>query len=160
MILWQSKSASVRSHAHHVAINNHLSIEKSGSVSRVLCPAFEGGRRPFILTNRCRLALPYGKRPTRRQSGNISRSYSGRVSGLLGLAGGGVYPAGTVTGAAVRSYRTISPLPVPVGTSAVYFLRHFPAGHPGWPLATTVPCPARTFLRLEKEAGDRPTHSF
>jgi len=31
---------------------------------------------------------------------------------LLGLAGGGVYPAGTVTGAAVRSYRTISPLPV------------------------------------------------
>jgi len=32
---------------------------------------------------------------------------------LLGLAGGGVYRAGTVTDAAVRSYRTISPLPVP-----------------------------------------------
>jgi hypothetical protein len=31
----------------------------------------------------------------------------------LGLAGGGVYPASTVTGTAVRSYRTISPLPVP-----------------------------------------------
>jgi len=30
--------------------------------------------------------------------------------------------------------------------SAVYFLWHFPAGHPGWLLATTVPCPARTFL--------------
>jgi hypothetical protein len=29
---------------------------------------------------------------------------------------------------------------------AVYFLWHFPAGCPGWPLATTVPCPARTFL--------------
>jgi hypothetical protein len=31
---------------------------------------------------------------------------------LLGFAGGGVYPADTVTGTAVRSYRTISPLPV------------------------------------------------
>ena len=30
--------------------------------------------------------------------------------------------------------------------SAVYFLWHFPAGRPGWPLATAVPCPARTFL--------------
>ena len=31
---------------------------------------------------------------------------------LFGLAPGGVYPAATVTGYAVRSYRTISPLPV------------------------------------------------
>jgi len=35
-----------------------------------------------------------------------------RLTGLLGLAGGGVCPAGAVTDAAVRSYRTISPLPV------------------------------------------------
>jgi len=53
------------------------------------------------------------KRPTRWPSGKLSRSYSGRVNQLLGLAGGGVYPAGDVTAAAVRSYRTISPLPVP-----------------------------------------------
>jgi len=32
---------------------------------------------------------------------------------MLGLAGGGVYPAQPVTGLAVRSYRTISPLPRP-----------------------------------------------
>ncbi len=32
-------------------------------------------------------------------------------------------------------------------SSAVYFLWHFPAGRPGWLLATTVPCPARTFLQ-------------
>ncbi len=32
---------------------------------------------------------------------------------LLGLAGGGVFPAGDVAAAAVRSYRTISPLPEP-----------------------------------------------
>jgi hypothetical protein len=42
---------------------------------------------------------------------------------LFGLAPGGVYPAASVTSRAVRSYRTISPLP-PV--EAVYFLRHFP----------------------------------
>jgi len=41
---------------------------------------------------------------------------------LLGLAGGGVCRAGTVTDAAVRSYRTISPLPF----QAVYFLWHCP----------------------------------
>lgn len=29
---------------------------------------------------------------------------------------------------------------------AVCFLWHCPAGHPGWPLATTLPCGARTFL--------------
>ena len=32
------------------------------------------------------------------------------------------------------------------GTPAVYFLWHFPSAHAGWPLATTVPCPVRTFL--------------
>jgi len=47
----------------------------------------------------------------------MNRPYSGQVrlnaDRLLGLAGGGVYPADDVTAVAVRSYRTISPLPVP-----------------------------------------------
>ena len=30
--------------------------------------------------------------------------------------------------------------------AAVSFLWHFPAGHPGWLLATILPCGARTFL--------------
>jgi len=34
---------------------------------------------------------------------------------LHGLAPGGVYPATTVTGGAVRSYRTLSPLPAKAG---------------------------------------------
>ena len=99
---------------------------------------------------------------------------SGPNNQLLGLAGGGVYHAGAVTNTAVRSYRTFSPLPVPctkihpklkagyqlkliqpqrsiqtnfgTGPSAVYFLWHFPVSHLRWPLATTAPCPARTFL--------------
>ena len=28
------------------------------------------------------------------------------------------------------------------------FLLHFPSGHPAWPLASILPCAARTFLRL------------
>ncbi len=56
--------------------------------------------------------------------------------------------------ALVRSYRTVSPLPVPfvklnIGSSAVCFLWHFPAGHPDWPLASTLPCGAPTFLSRE-----------
>src|SRR4029079_11842607 len=33
-----------------------------------------------------------------------------------------------------------------ISLPAVYFLWHCPAGHPGLPLATTLPCGARTFL--------------
>ncbi len=43
----------------------------------------------------------------------------GPSTSLLGLAGGGVYPAGAVTAAAVRSCRTISPLPVPRKIEAI-----------------------------------------
>ncbi len=57
----------------------------------------------------------------------------------------------------VGSYPTISPLPVPPPAalspgsgphrpSAVWFLWRFPSGHPGSPLATSLPCGARTFL--------------
>ncbi len=53
-------------------------------------------------------------RPTRTAGGNSRRGR--RVSpaprpSLFGLAPGGVYPAATVAGRAVRSYRTLSPLP-------------------------------------------------
>jgi len=54
--------------------------------------------------------LPAGCPPAflRKQEGGHTRA---KLYQLLGLAGGGVYPASTVTGAAVRSCRTISPLP-------------------------------------------------
>ncbi len=45
-------------------------------------------------------------------SSNLPGSSAGRAKGsLFGLAPGGVYPATAVTSRAVRSYRTISPLP-------------------------------------------------
>ncbi len=49
-------------------------------------------------------------------SSNLPRNSSGQaIVPLFGLAPSGVYPATTVTCCAVRSYRTISPLPAKAG---------------------------------------------
>jgi len=76
---------------------------------------FGAGRRSFNWTKRYRLALPTNRQATYPLT--VTRAgqrvlYKNPAS-LLGLAGGGVYHADAVTSAAVRSYRTISPLPVP-----------------------------------------------
>jgi hypothetical protein len=99
-----------------------------------------------------RTAIPLGRALLRasrdqpgRQGGIAPASRSGgtpkrRRPPLFGLAPGGVYPAAPVAGSAVRSYRTVSPLPAggcPLA-SAVYFLWHFPWGRPRRPLAGTV----------------------
>src|SRR6516162_4229461 len=67
------------------------------------------------------MAIPLGRslpsascdRPERRREGppGISGSLRGCLPLLLGLAPGGVFPAAAVAGDAVRSYRTVSPLP-------------------------------------------------
>ena len=46
----------------------------------------------------------------------------------------------------MRFYRTVSPLPDALRRRAVYSLLHFPSSHLDWPLASTLPCGARTFL--------------
>ena len=103
-------------------------------------------RRPSIWTRPFGRALPtlIGKRPTRGFLG-LNRA----TEPLLGLAPGGVCRAGSLTRPAVRSYRTISPLPWlakasqgkpcrPRRLKAVYFLWHFPG--PGvsglWPVTS------------------------
>jgi hypothetical protein len=52
-------------------------------------------------------------RPTRAAARRFARfpQKSGSLPPLLGLAPGGVFPAVAVAGGAVRSYRTVSPLP-------------------------------------------------
>ena len=57
---------------------------------------------------------------------------------LFGLAPGGVCRAAPVAGGAVRSCRTLSPLPGALRGRAVCFLWHFPWGRPRRPLAGTV----------------------
>src|ERR1700734_3383460 len=66
---------------------------------------------------------------------------------LFGLAPGGVCRAVGVAASAVRSYRTISPLPAPLARRlGGIFLLHFPWTRVPQALPGTVPCGARTFL--------------
>src|SRR5690606_17255391 len=62
-------------------------------------------------------------------------------------------PCRPVARLAVRSYRTVSPLPDPAtlagaGPSAVCSLLHFPSARAAQALPGTVPCGARTFLGM------------
>src|ERR1700731_2258434 len=60
----------------------------------------------------------------------------------------------------VRSYRTVSPLPVRRSSpSAVCSLWHCPAGRPDWVLPSTVPCGVRTFLGPVRPVRGRPADS-
>ena len=77
---------------------------------------------------------------------------------LLGLAPGGVCPAAAVAGAAVRSYRTISPLPRPKARRYIFCGTFRQAFRPARPLAGTLPCGDRTFLS-PKGATTRPAAS-
>jgi hypothetical protein len=76
------------------------------SVSRVLSPP-EGGRWPFVwdVHRRTPRATYPGDGP------ETCLRAEARVPPLFGLAPGVVYPATAVTDGAVRSYRTLSPLP-------------------------------------------------
>ena len=146
--------------------------QKSGSVSRVLSWAAIYLGQP----------LPIG-------SSDLPAGIARAKRRLFGLAGGGVCRAGIVTNPAVRSYRTISPLPAPISRDvgcvfsvalslprtylprlssqkslsaisnlscalAVAMTKQIGAGR--WPLAITVPCPARTFLPALKMRTKRP----
>jgi len=82
------------------------------------------------------------KQPTREPCGPHD-VHKARVP-LFGLAPGGVYLAVAVTSRAVRSYRTISPLPDL--NRAVSFLLHLPWTRVPQALPGTSPCGARTFL--------------
>ena len=87
-------------------------------------------------------------------SSDLPGSRAGRATPppLFGLAPRGVCPAGRITPAAVRSYRTISPLPrlaarryLFCGTFRIRFLGPRP-------LAGTLPCGDRTFLPRAQRA--------
>ena len=76
---------------------------------------------------------------------------------LFGLAPCGVYPAVTITGRAVRSYRTFSPLPLSLARVRRYVLcctcRPDGLNHPSRTLSGTLPCGVRTFLPRSRPYG-------
>ena len=80
-------------------------------------------------------------------------------TGLLDLAPGGVYLAGPVArtagGLLHHRFTLAAPHVSRRGGEAVCSLWHCPAGCPGWLLATTLPCGARTFLGVPLVRGAR-----
>ena len=83
-----------------------------------------------------RLARPT-RTAARKMRPPVAPEGSAGQQSLFGLAPGGVCRAASVAEAAVRSYRTLSPLP-PVAGAAVCFLWHFPWGRPRRTLSGTV----------------------
>src|ERR1700684_25136 len=116
----------------------------SRPVGRVLCPAY-AGRRSSIWDCRCR--QPRAVYP-RASGGQPSSTRAGRLpkpNALLTLLRVGFTKPPQSPAALVVSYTTVSPLPC-AHPGAVCFLWHFPAGHPGSALPTTLPCGGRTLL--------------
>jgi hypothetical protein len=76
---------------------------------------------------------------------------------LFGLAPCGVYLAASITGRAVRSYRTFSPLPSPLARGGRYVLcctcRPAALKRPSRTLSGTLPCGVRTFLPRPTPCG-------
>ncbi len=111
------------------------------SVSRVLSPErVTQGDGHFSRTPVARrLERPYPRARTGRP-----------IALLFGLAPGGVCLADAVTRAAgeLLPHRFTLTAPPPRGAKkgGGLFLWHFPWGCPPWPLASTLPCGARTFL--------------
>ena len=118
----------------------------SRPVRRVLSPG--ASRHPdgrsSISACRCRQAPAVHPQASGGQPSNACAGRR-RTAVPLDLAPGGVYRAAPVTrcagGLLHHRFTLTSGEPL-----AVCSLWHCPAGHPGSPLATTLPCGARTFL--------------
>ena len=89
------------------------------------------------------------ERPTRKPLRAAGTGPKARVLPYLVLLQVGFAVPPNVATGAVRSYRTLSPLPSPhcCGAWAVCFLLHFPWARAPQALPGTLPCGARTFLR-------------
>jgi hypothetical protein len=94
------------------------------------------------------------KQPTREQRGPRYRSP------IRSCSGWGLPCHAALSPRAVRSYRTVSPLPDPLaGPSAVCSLLHWPSARAAQALPGTLPCGARTFLDAHKTRRDCPADS-
>ena len=100
----------------------------------------------------CGAAIIHLGHPLLDDSSDLPESPTERAapSPLFGLAPRGVYPAGRIAPAAVRSYRTFSPLPAGNGRRYIFCgtIRKARLIGPSRPLAGTLPCGDRTFLPL------------
>jgi hypothetical protein len=112
-------------------------------------------RRPFLWDARRR--APRATNPSDKANGQGPRA--NRASLLFGFAPGGACRAADVAASAVRSYRTLSPLPrrtLFARVRAVCFLWRYPWGRPRRTLSGAAPVWSPDFPPLSKESGGRP----
>jgi hypothetical protein len=128
----------------------------SRPVGRVLCARLRGPAAIHLglplPTASCGLPASIGRAALERSRRPVSCGTS-----PFDLAPGGVYRAAAVTcgaGGLLHHRFTLTPR-----CGAVCFLWHYPAGHPGSALPTTLPCGARTFLTGPEARRDRPADS-
>ena len=136
-----------------------VSARMSRPVSRILFPGALRPSRSAVI--HLGLPSPAGSSGLPAGSGGQpSSTCAGTSRCPLGLAPGGVYRAVPVTRDAGGLLHHLFTLTRPESGRAVWFLWHFPAGHPGLPLATTLPCGVRTFLDAgrTRAATARSTH--
>ena len=135
-----------------IAENQRQTVCKPGSV-----PAREGDGRPFIWDARHR--TPRATYPDSRR-GNTPVTANRDAPSLFGLAPGGVYLAADVTADAVRSYRTLSPLPAFAARGfggRFAFCGTDPWGRPRRALPGTVFPWSPDFPPPDHSGSDRPT---
>ena len=146
-------------------------VGTSRPVSRILCPPRKGGRRPSIWALRRR--VPQAVHPrTRASSPSMHRCTSSAQThrkrcDLQPCSGRGLPSHPGHPGRWCALTAPFHPYRAAAG-AAVCFLWHFPAGHPGLPLTTTLLCGVRTFLgagpfrppaSVPRPAAVRPTRS-
>ena len=134
-----------------IAHRSSLEYAWSGPVSRIL----------FLLrgenhSSAARIAAAV-EQPTR----TLRRTRASPLRPYLVLLRRGFAVPSTLTCDAVRSYRTVSPLPRRSceRRSAVCFLLHFPSRHRAWPLASLLPVGVRTFLDAFAPRSSGPLHA-
>ncbi len=120
-------------------------------------PLARGGGHP----SRTAVAGSLVRSTREHRAGRPQSLAQGAVAPLLTLLRVGFTEPPQSPAALVVSYTTVSPLPPRWRAGAVCSLWHYPAGHPGSALPTTLSCGARTFLTgLAPGATARPTHPY
>jgi hypothetical protein len=159
-------------------MNTHVAVNKHGIINTPNQPMYkrfsvlvihaQKRSHKLALARLCKvggilssLRRDLGDHPSMRSTWGLPlrvKGRAGRPYPTLDLAPGGVCRADSVTrtAGALLPHRFTLTCARRTSPSAVCSLLHFPAGRPDWPLASTLPCGAPTFLSLSPSFDHRP----